>query len=256
MSQRKLMVVSPFRRWLSHRLRRQRRVLKMAGTTDSSKAVDGLTEEIKKLHADLVAEIHKRELSSSENFDRSVLTFSSAGLALSIGFLKDFIPIQVAALPWALYLSWGLFTLATCSTMSSFLVSSLALADQKKLAYIYYIERDESAFDKNNKWDRVTRILNYASGAAFLLAMIATTVFISVNLEKGSNMKQTMSHRTTDGVGVPRMQAVQTEILNKGLTIPTMQQIPSAPVNPAPPAAAPTTGSTGAASTGGPAASK
>lgn len=53
------------------------------------------TEEIKKIHADFVAEIRKRELSSSENFDKSILTLSSAGLTLSVGFLKDFVSSPV-----------------------------------------------------------------------------------------------------------------------------------------------------------------
>lgn len=181
-----------------------------------------LTDEIKKLHADYVAEVHKRELSSSENFDKSILTFSSAGLALSVGFLKDFVPIRTAELPWALYLSWILFTLATCATMGSFLVSSRALADQKTLAYVYYIERDESVLQRENKWDRLTRILNYVSGGSFLLAMVLTVLFISINLEKGSEMK------TNDGIRTPKMQPAPV-LLQKGLTVPAMQKVPSAP---------------------------
>ena len=181
-----------------------------------------LTDEIKKLHTDFVAEVHKRELSSSENFDKSILTFSSAGLALSVGFLKDFVPIRTAELPWALYLSWILFTLATCATMGSFLVSSRALADQKTFAYVYYIERDESVLQRENRWDRLTRILNYVSGGSFLLAMVLTVLFISINLEKGSEMK------TNDGIGAPKMQPAPV-LLQKGLTVPTMQKVPSAP---------------------------
>lgn len=188
--------------------------------SESSKAEAALTDEIKKLHADFVAEVHKRELSSSENFDKSVLTFSSAGLALSVGFLKDFVPIRLAAVPWALYTSWILFTLATCATMLSFLVSSRALAEQKNLAYVYYVERDESAFQRDNRWDRLTRLLNYISGGSFLLAMVLTVVFISINLEKGSDMK------TNDGIGVPKIQAAPV-LLQKGLPVPSMQKVPS-----------------------------
>ena len=39
-------------------------------------------------------------LSSSENFDKAVLTFSSAGLALSVGFLKDFVPEEIFWTLW------------------------------------------------------------------------------------------------------------------------------------------------------------
>ncbi|MDI1245933.1 MAG: hypothetical protein PSV24_11075 [Rhodoferax sp.] len=203
-----------------------------------------LTEEVKKLHADFVTEIHKRELSSSENFDKSVLTFSSGGLALSVGFLKDFVPIQTATLPWALYSSWALFTLATCLTMASFLVSSRALADQKKLAYSFYIERDEEAFNRKNSWNFATQFLNYFSGGAFLLAMILTVVFISINLEKGNAMKQ-----TANSVNPTSQHTSQPGLLQKGLTVPTLQQVPK-PVQATVPASQPVASSpTGPTST-------
>lgn len=191
-------------------------------------ALSDLTDEIKKLHADFIAEIHKRELSASENFDKSILTFSSAGLALSIGFLKDFMPIQVASQSWTLYLSWTLFTIATCSTMVSFLVSGLALAEQKKLAFRFYIERNEAAFNEANNWNWVTQGLNYLSGGAFLLALILTVIFISINLEKGSAMKQ------LDNNFKATMHAATPELLQKGLTVPTMQQIPASSKVPVP----------------------
>lgn len=194
--------------------------------TSSTPVPAEVSDEIKKLHADFVAEVHKREVSSSENFDKSVLTFSSAGLALSIGFLKDFVPITIATAPWTLYGSWILSALATCTTMGSFLASSQALAMQKELAYTYYIERDDDAFTRANPWDRRTRILNYMSGGAFLLAMVLSVAFISINLEKGSAMKQTTSQ-------------VQTETLQKGLTVPTMQQVPRPAAEPAASQAAP-----------------
>lgn len=44
-----------------------------------------VSDEIRKVYADHFAEINKREVSGSENFDKAVLTFSSAGLALSVG---------------------------------------------------------------------------------------------------------------------------------------------------------------------------
>lgn len=122
----------------------------------------------KKRHDDFVAEIHKCEVSSSENFDKSILTMSSTGLAISIGFLKDFVLIQSATAPWMLYGSWGRFTLATCSTMVSFLASSKALSVQKNTAYRYYIDRDEAAWSAPNPWDRGTRTPNLVPGGAFL----------------------------------------------------------------------------------------
>lgn len=192
------------------------------------------TDEVKKLHTDFVAEIHKREISSSENFDKSVLTFSSAGLALSVGFLKDFIPIGLAEKVWSLYASWWLFTGATCATMASFLVSSYALAHQKKLAYRYYIEGVQSAFEGTNLWDLWTKRLNLFSGGAFLLALILTVVFISTNLERAGDMK---NQNTANKASSPDQR--------RGLTVPTMQPVPlapaTAPSQPAPRSSQPAT---------------
>lgn len=201
---------------------------------ETSSAVGELTDEIKKIHADFVAEIHKREVSSSENFDKSVLTFSSAGLALSVGFLKDFVPIQFAIAPWTLYWSWILFTLATCATMLSFLVSSRALAQQKTLAYAYYIERDDAAFTRANPWNRGNTALNYTSGVAFLVAMILSVVFISLNLERGSALKN-LNSQPASGSAATTAPQTQSDILQRGLPVPTMQKVPvSGPVQSSP----------------------
>ena len=178
-----------------------------------------VSDEIRKIYADHVAEINKREISSSENFDKAVLTFSSAGLALSVGFLKDFVPIKSAVAPWMLYGSWALFTAATCATIISFLVSSQALEAQKRRAYAYYMQADDDALRSGNLWDRGTRVLNYTSAASFLIAMILSIVFISINLEKGNAMKDNN----------PRNSSGSTELLHKGLPVPAMQQVQRPP---------------------------
>jgi hypothetical protein len=58
-------------------------------------AADGFvpTDEDRNLLADLTAEVRKRQVSGSENFDKSVLTLSRGGLAFSLGLLKEFLPI-------------------------------------------------------------------------------------------------------------------------------------------------------------------
>lgn len=195
-----------------------------------------VNNEVRKVYADHLAEINKREVSSSENFDKAVLTFSSAGLALSVGFLKDFVPIQSATAPWTLYWSWALFTAATCATITSFLMSSRALEAEKGRAYAYYMEGDDDALNRGNAWDHITTFLNYTSGGTFLLAMVLSVVFISINLEMGSAMKDNVTQHS----------GTTTEILQKGLTVPTMQQVqrPSAQPAAGQPAPAPAPAST------------
>jgi hypothetical protein len=171
-----------------------------------------------KWHGDIVAEIRKRQLSGSENFDKSILTLSSAGLGLSVGFLKD-VNLDAAVLGWALYTSWAMFTAATASTMLSFLVSGKALEWQETLATRAYLKGDDKAYDEENRWDKVTRGLNACSAAAFIAALVLTTVFISANLNRGTPM--------TKNQGPDPVQ--------KGAPVPPIQRLPVRP-QPAPPA--------------------
>jgi hypothetical protein len=191
------------------------------------------SDDAKKMCSDIIAELRKRELSSSENLDKSILTYSSAGLALSLGFLKDFISVRFASFPYLLYLSWALFAAATIITTVSFLVSYFAQGDMQARAERYYMQGDEKAFTEKNWFNSVLTIFNIVSTAAFVLAIVFTTVFVSVNLEKANQM----SNRKVvyDGVPVPFMQKVQgSNDFNKGLPAPTLQQLPAAANRPAP----------------------
>lgn len=188
-------------------------------------------EARRKLHAEYTAEIRKRQLSSSENFDKSVLTLSSGGLALSMGFLKDFISIADARFAWALYTSWVALTVATCCTIVSFLVSLRAHGVAQKAGDRYYIDGDEKAFDELNPWDICTNRLNVLSGASFVSGIVLTTLFVSTNLGEAAAMK--ISRSTNDGVPVPSMNKISVSgDVQRGAPVPQMTPI-SSPVQPA-----------------------
>ena len=192
------------------------------------------SDEEKKLYGEFLAETHKREMASTDNFDKSVLTLSSAGLGLSMSFLKDFVG-HVIVWPWVLYGSWILFVAATLSTMLSFLCSGQALADGKKQAHRGFMEGDYDAFDERNFWNHWTIGLNYASAASFFLALILTIVFVITNSKEKS-----MTSSTNTSAPAP-------QLFHKGLTVPTMQRPASAPT---PPASTPVTPSAGAGGSG------
>lgn len=156
--------------------------------------------DAKKAFADLASEANKRELSGSENFDKSVLTLSSAGLGLSLTFLKDFIALSSATTKWALYGSWVAFTLATVGTMLSFICSGRAQRLQLKAAEDYYICGNESALTRTNKWARFNAALNGLACVAFILALILTVIFIWSNVEGDRLMSKTTS---TEQKGAP-----------------------------------------------------
>lgn len=190
--------------------------------------------EAQQLYAAYVEEVHKRELSGIDNFDKSVLTLSSAGLGLSVSFLKDLVLLKDVVLPLLLYASWTMFTVATVSTMISFLVSGKALAHQKSVAYRAYYRGEDAAFDEVNSWNCWTRRLNLTSAITFISALVLTTVFVITNLESSrmATIKNTFPAGTLE---------------HKGAPIPTMHRPSSAPSStpPAQPASAPVSAPTG-----------
>src|SRR6478609_5259475 len=99
------------------------------------------TEDVRKArkaqHDALLLEVEKRRVANVDNFDKAILTYSSAGLALSLGFLKDFVPIGEARCPLFLYGSWTLFVLATVTTIASYVISQSAQLRQLEISNRY-----------------------------------------------------------------------------------------------------------------------
>lgn len=143
---------------------------------------DSNSAERKKLFAELKGELYKRQLSNSDNFDKAVLAYSSAGLALSLGFLKDFVPLAKAGYKYLLFTSWALFVLAVIITIISFLVSQQGIAKQLKLSERYYLEHDETALAERNVWASATEIIPFIAGISFVAALICTALFVYFNI--------------------------------------------------------------------------
>ncbi len=92
-----------------------------------------MNEERKRLHDSLRDELFKRQLSNSENLDRAILMLSSAGLGLSLVFVKDLVPLAQADCMCILYFSWFLFGFAILSTIVSFFVSQQGIKKQLEM---------------------------------------------------------------------------------------------------------------------------
>jgi hypothetical protein len=180
-------------------------------------------DEVQKVFKDFKTEIEKRQVSSSENFDKSILTYSSWALGISVAFLKDFIPITVALAPMLLYISWALFCWAIGSTTISFLLSYKGLEQTLKHGEKYYLEEDDDYLNKDNNFNKAVKWLNWTSGASFIIALILTVVFVSLNLEKSVVEKNRKFNEVTTKV-MPNG-----ETSNKGLGAPAMQQRPTSP---------------------------
>lgn len=143
-----------------------------------------VTEERKTLYKNLEEELHKRQLSNNESFDKSVLTLSSAGLAFSVSMIKSVIPINDAIFIGCLYAAWVLFGLTIVSTILSLITSQSGINTQLEHSYKYYIELDDSYLNKRNNGALLTEFFNKASGLFFICAIISVVAFSILNLDK------------------------------------------------------------------------
>lgn len=134
------------------------------------------------LYARTREDLLKRNLSNSENMDRSILSLSSALLGLSIGMTKTVVDLKTACYLPLLFSSWWLFVIAIVSTLVSFLASQQAIKRQLVLADEYYLKDNESALEYPNRWANATEWINLLSAASFILAIAATIFFIVPNI--------------------------------------------------------------------------
>ena len=91
-------------------------------------------------------EVHRREVSGAENYDKSIIALATAFLGFSIGYLKDF-----ASAPnhvWVLVLSWLFFTVAVVSVVLSFIASQKVQKLTLSRAVRYYEENEDSALEE------------------------------------------------------------------------------------------------------------
>ncbi|VVD91607.1 hypothetical protein PHO31112_01650 [Pandoraea horticolens] len=198
-------------------------------------------------------DLSKRQLSNAENLDKTILTYSGAGLALSLGFLKDFVPVTGAKIPWALYGSWGGFTLAMVLVVVSYMLSLHVIDRQLDRARRYYLEGDDDALTESGWQDFCARHLNtWMSAAAFVVALSLTTIFVSANLSE-VNMANSKGVRgiAQDGVTGMAMQRItpQATTEQRGITGSAMQPVTSGSSS-SPAASSPPSGSTTPASKG------
>ena len=141
-------------------------------------------DNLEKLHELYVKEeedLSKRELSNVENLDKAVLSLSSAGLGLSLVFIRNVVELAEASHLWLLHLSWLMFVLAITSTLLSYLFGQHALKKQREFIEKYYLENDEDAGKQISFASRMTYILSYVSVFTYIAAVSFTALFIMYN---------------------------------------------------------------------------
>jgi hypothetical protein len=145
------------------------------------KRVTGDNDEGQRLYSEYRRDLLARQLSNSENFDRSILSLSSAALGFSISFIKDIVPLKSATHLCLLHSSWILFALSIVATLSSLIVSQFAIDKQLIFAEQYYLEKREEFLTRRNPFALVTVWLNRVAGALFIAGIGLTVVFAVLN---------------------------------------------------------------------------
>lgn len=186
-------------------------------------------EERKKIYSQLRERLLENQLSNSENFDKAILSLSSAGLGISLTFLKDIVTVPSHSSYMTLKISWFLFVFAIISTIVSYVTSQKGIDIQLHNAEKYYLGMDENYFNKKNIFAKITNILNGLSAGFFLLAVVFTVMFASCNIENGGqSMSQQKSTTTTlivEGARMPTMQKAPLTPEKRGATVPPMAPV-------------------------------
>jgi hypothetical protein len=120
--------------------------------------------------------------SSTDSFDKNLLTLSSGALGLSLAFIKDIVPFNHAVWPRTLYASWISFALCIVLTVFSFRLS--IAAQNKHLEYLakYYLERQQEYFNKMSVYSRVLSTFTWLASGFFLVGLVCTLLFCLKNV--------------------------------------------------------------------------
>lgn len=157
---------------------------KIVSTNDSDREVDQtVTEEEKETRREMFdkyeAELRSRELSNSQQYDKAILTLSSAGITLSVTAFKTLKENAISEDVFLLVCSWWLFVAAITLSLVGFVVGNKAIRRQIKFANDYYIQCFKDAGPKTSFLVRLNSTLNILAGITFLTAIGFTITFFT-----------------------------------------------------------------------------
>ena len=145
-----------------------------------------MDEQALKLYAEYRGRLETQLQAAYDQFDKAILTLSGGALALSIGFIKDVVPLSRAVWKPLLISSWVGFAVAVLLTVVSFLVSQRAYELQIQSAQDYFVDDVADALNRRNHCSRWVRMLNIAAISFFMIAVVLTISFVAVNTIGGS----------------------------------------------------------------------
>lgn len=121
--------------------------------------------------------------SSLEKSDELTIALSSAFLALSIGFIKEIVPLERSILMWVLVTSWICFFGATAVNFFSHSIARRAIENNRECNQRYHLEgRVKYIKPEFNKATRATEKFNNSAAILLGVGLVLTLIFVSVNV--------------------------------------------------------------------------
>ncbi|QIX61360.1 hypothetical protein HER32_09290 [Hymenobacter sp. BT18] len=152
---------------------------------------------------------------AEEHFEKLLVSLNAGGLTLTVGFVKDLVPLGSAVYLQLLPITWILFVL-------SLILNLLSHRSTVKAADIYISEASKdnpypSSFDHHNK---KTHKYNLICASLFVLAVLTFLTYVTLNFNL---MSQNQNHQTKPG---QRPEEI------RGLTFPTPRNPVQKPAQP------------------------
>jgi hypothetical protein len=122
----------------------------------------------------------KGRFSNDENYDKTIITLSSSGLALSLTAIR--FAIKTTEHLYLLKASWWLFGITIFISIIAYRMSNQALDKQLEIAEEYYLKGIEGAFSKKNRYSTVNDWLNMITGVTFITATAFIISFVTFNI--------------------------------------------------------------------------
>jgi hypothetical protein len=124
----------------------------------------------------------------SGDYDRALLTLSSAFLGGSLALTNQVVPLNAATNKWMLYGAWGFLGLTIILTLVSFIYGLLTLQTLRDAAERYYIKQEQDAQKVSVRVQKVVLSYVVACGLSFGIAIALLAGFISINVyREGAN---------------------------------------------------------------------
>ena len=131
--------------------------------------------------------LSKYENDNYENYQKTILTLSSAFLAFSVSFVALLrnqsaggVPLPTLTAHAFLVWSWISFAISVGVTLLSFLVNAMAL--RLEVAKLEEALETTSALEGRNPWDLIGYLLYVTSGIAFGIGLVLLLTFSTLNI--------------------------------------------------------------------------